>query len=50
MKEMAYIPCPKRRFPYQISFLTFYASYLRWLRHYGFSVLDVPTLAGGLSG
>lgn len=22
---------------------------LRWLRHYGFSVLDVPTLAGGLS-
>ena len=23
---------------------------LRWLRHYGFSVLDVPTLAGGMSG
>ena len=23
---------------------------LRWLRHYGFSVLDVPTLSGGLSG
>jgi phenylalanyl-tRNA synthetase alpha chain len=23
---------------------------LRWLRHYGFSALDVPTLAGGLSG
>ncbi len=22
---------------------------LRWLRHYGFSVLDVPTLSGGLS-
>ena len=22
---------------------------LRWLRHYGFSALDVPTLAGGLS-
>ena len=23
---------------------------LRWLRHFGFSALDVPTLAGGLSG
>ena len=23
---------------------------LRWLRHYGFSMLDVPTLSGGLSG
>jgi phenylalanyl-tRNA synthetase alpha chain len=23
---------------------------LRWLRHYGFGALDVPTLAGGLSG
>ena len=23
---------------------------LRWLRHYGFTALDVPTLAGGLSG
>ena len=23
---------------------------LRWLRHYGFAALDVPTLAGGLSG
>jgi phenylalanyl-tRNA synthetase alpha chain len=23
---------------------------LRWLRHYGFSAFDVPTLAGGLSG
>jgi len=23
---------------------------LRWLRHYGFSALDVPTLAGGVSG
>ena len=22
---------------------------LRWLRHYGFAALDVPTLAGGLS-
>jgi phenylalanyl-tRNA synthetase alpha chain len=28
----------------------FFASDLRWLRHYGFSVLDVPTLGGGLSG
>jgi len=23
---------------------------LRWLKHYGFSMLDVPTLGGGLSG
>jgi phenylalanyl-tRNA synthetase alpha chain len=23
---------------------------LRWLRHYGFTALDIPTLAGGLSG
>ena len=23
---------------------------LRWLRHYGFSLLDVPTVAGGMSG
>ena len=22
---------------------------LRWLRHYGFTCLDVPTLAGGMS-
>lgn len=27
----------------------FFNSDLRWLRHYGFSVLDVPSLAGGLS-
>ncbi len=27
----------------------FFAADLRWLKHYGFSVLDVPTLAGGLS-
>lgn len=27
----------------------FFAADLRWLRHYGFSVLDVPTLGGGLS-
>jgi phenylalanyl-tRNA synthetase alpha chain len=28
---------------------TFFAGDLRWLRHYGFSVLDVPTLSAGLS-
>ncbi len=28
----------------------FFSADLRWLRHYGFSVLDVPTLGGGLSG
>ncbi len=27
----------------------FFESDLRWLRHYGFRALDVPTLAGGLS-
>jgi phenylalanyl-tRNA synthetase alpha chain len=27
----------------------FFAADLRWLRHYGFCVLDVPTLGGGLS-
>jgi phenylalanyl-tRNA synthetase alpha chain len=27
----------------------FFEADLRWLRHYGFSVLDVPTLAAGLS-
>ena len=27
----------------------FFDSDLRWLRHYGFSALDVPTLRGGLS-
>jgi phenylalanyl-tRNA synthetase alpha chain len=27
----------------------FFASDLRWLRHYGFSMLDMPTLGGGLS-
>ena len=26
-----------------------FAADLRWLRHYGFSVLDVPTIGGGLS-
>ncbi len=30
---MEYIPCPKRLFPFRINFVTFYASYLRWLRH-----------------
>jgi phenylalanyl-tRNA synthetase alpha chain len=28
----------------------FFESDLRWLRHYGFAALDVPTLHGGLSG
>ena len=28
----------------------FFSGDLRWLRHYGFGVLDVPTLGGGLSG
>jgi len=28
---------------------TFYESDLRWLRHYGFSALDVPNLVGGLN-
>ena len=28
---------------------TFFDSDLRWLRHYGFRSLNVPTLAGGLS-
>ncbi len=27
----------------------FFDSDLRWLRHYGFGALDVPTLHGGLS-
>ena len=27
----------------------FFESDLRWLRHYGFAALDVPTLRGGLS-
>ncbi len=27
----------------------FFESDLRWLRHYGFAALDIPTLAGGLS-
>jgi phenylalanyl-tRNA synthetase alpha chain len=27
----------------------FFSADLRWLRHYGFAVLDVPTLGGGLS-
>ncbi|NQV79609.1 MAG: phenylalanine--tRNA ligase subunit alpha [Alphaproteobacteria bacterium] len=28
---------------------SFFESDLRWLRHYGFSAFDVPTLAGGLA-
>jgi phenylalanyl-tRNA synthetase alpha chain len=27
---------------------TFFESDLRWLRHYGFAALDIPTVAGGL--
>ena len=27
---------------------TFFESDLRWLKHYGFSALDVPTLSGGV--
>lgn len=27
----------------------FFATDLRWLRHYGFAALDIPSLAGGLS-
>ena len=30
---MDYIPCQNRRFPYRITFLSFYRSYLLWLRH-----------------
>ena len=28
---------------------TFFESALRWLRHYGFSPLDVPSVTGGLN-
>ena len=28
----------------------FFAADLRWLKHYGFSVLDQPSISGGLSG
>jgi len=27
----------------------FFSGDLKWLSHYGFSMLDVPTLGGGLS-
>jgi phenylalanyl-tRNA synthetase alpha chain len=27
----------------------FFSADLRWLKHYGFAALDVPSLAGGLS-
>jgi phenylalanyl-tRNA synthetase alpha chain len=27
-----------------------FAADLRWMKHYGFLPLDVPTLAGGISG
>jgi phenylalanyl-tRNA synthetase alpha chain len=28
---------------------SFFESDLRWLRHFGFAALDIPTLDGGLS-
>jgi phenylalanyl-tRNA synthetase alpha chain len=28
---------------------TFYEADLRWLKHYGFLAVDVPTLSGGLA-
>ena len=28
---------------------TFFEADLRWLRHYGFAALDIPSLVGGLS-
>ncbi|HBT41096.1 MAG TPA: phenylalanine--tRNA ligase subunit alpha, partial [Rhodospirillaceae bacterium] len=28
---------------------TFYESDLRWMRHYGFASLDMPSLTGGLN-
>ena len=30
---MDYIPCSQRLFPFRINYLTFYSTYLRWLRH-----------------
>ena len=30
---MDYTPCSQRRFPYRINFVTFYSTYLHWLRH-----------------
>jgi len=30
---MDYVPCSKRQFPFKINFVSFFASYLRWLRH-----------------
>ena len=35
---------------YGIDLRPFYDSDLRWLRHYGFLPLHVPTIAGGLNG
>jgi hypothetical protein len=29
--------------------LTFFEADLRWIRHYGFGAIDVPTTYGGLS-
>lgn len=30
---MAYVPCPKRVFPLRINYVTYYPTYLRWLKH-----------------
>ena len=30
---MSTTPCPQRHFPFRINFVSFYATYLRWLRH-----------------
>jgi hypothetical protein len=32
-KKMDSIPCPQRHFPFRINFVSFYATFLRWLRH-----------------
>jgi hypothetical protein len=39
-------PIPKYGIP---DLRAFFESDLRWLRHYGFAALDVPTLQGGIS-
>ena len=31
------------------SFRTFYDNDLRWLKHFGFIPLDIPSISGGLS-
>ena len=34
---------------YSATARAFFDSDLRWLRHYGFAALDMPTMRGGLS-